>query len=155
MFQARARRHGALLAAVVLLGACSAAVSPGPIASAAPVGLPPCASPPAAVAHEPVEGLTLPDSAVVSDVEAAGPITQARGYLPLTPVEVRQYYAGAGLTILLIEDEVYEAEILLADGPNRLFVKAQAVCDRGSQFVAVVGPQDAADAIPVPSGPPN
>jgi hypothetical protein len=119
-------------------------------------GLGPCEEPPSApddVGDSDLPGLALPPSAVVTQVNDAGPLTQVRGYVQRTPVEVRAHYqdGSSGLDVLTIEDEVREAEILATDGATRLFVKAQAVCERGSVFVAFLAPESAADALPAPA----
>jgi hypothetical protein len=99
-----------------------------------------------------LEGLVLPPTAVITQVNDNGPLTQLRGWVERTPVEVRAFYqdGSAGLEVLTIEDEVREAEVLVTDGATRLFVKAQAQCERGSFFVAFLAPASAADALPVP-----
>ena len=160
-------RCGGRLAAGVIAVTCSVAVlttactaRPGPadgplaVPSAAVPGLPPCGSTPTALVDAPeVPGLVLPDGATVTSVTEQEPLVQVLGYVPTSPAAVRATYAGtAGLTVLLSEDEVVEAEILFTDGTYRTFVKAQAVCATGSQFIAVVAPEAAAGAVPTPAG---
>lgn len=68
---------------------------------------------------------------------------------------VRRYYADASrLQILTLEDEVFEAEVLFASVPRRAYVRALAVCDRGSQLLAVVAPNPEARGLPMPQGTP-
>ncbi len=55
---------------------------------------------------------------------------------------------------LTLEDEVFEAEVLFASGPRRVYVRALAVCDRGSQLLAVVAPNPEARGLPMPQGTP-
>lgn len=167
---------GALLLVTSLLVSCSSpAASPGgeapsevaatplPFLSDIPAdldpqlleplrGLPPCDVDPETVeADDP--GLVLPPSAAVTDRRADGPLVQLQGYMPYTPVQVRVFYATRDeLEILQSEDEVRESEILASDGEHRLFVKAQAVCDHGSVFIAVLAPEVAATEVPTPQG---
>ena len=115
----------------------------------------PCRIDPTPVPHEPVPGLVLPEGTVVTLVEVAAPITDVRGYIPMTPVQLRVHYQWhPELRPLHVEDEVFEAEVLVTDGVHRLFVKAQAVCELGSAFVAIVAPEEAATAVPRPTGSP-
>lgn len=118
-----------------------------------PLQLPPCASPPAAVA-DPPPGATLPPGAVVTAVQEQGPVTQVMGYVPMTPIQLRvDLQTRAGLTVLTAEDEVFEAELLVSDGTHRTFLKAQAQCAEGSQFVALVAAElDPEAVLPTPTG---
>jgi hypothetical protein len=155
------------LAAVLLPGCAGAPQSAAPtqpaeLGSVDPVllepleHLPPCTSPPPAAETEPIEGLLLPDGAVVTSVTAADPLTTIEGYAPLTPIQLRVYYQRLdGVEVLKAEDEVWESETLITDGKHRLFVKAQAACSEGSILVAVVAPEAAAEAVPAPAGSPT
>lgn len=114
----------------------------------------PCAAPPEGAADgDEVDGLVLPPTAVVTDLVETGPLTQARGYVERTPVEIRVHYGdgSAGVEVLTIEDEVREVEVLATDGSTRLFLKAQAVCERGSFFVAFVAPAGQGELLPEPA----
>jgi hypothetical protein len=116
-------------------------------------GLGPCGEVPEGADVERPEGLVLPPTSVVTELVDSGPLTQVRGYIERTPVEVRVFYAdgSAGVEVLSIEDEVREVEALVSDGARRLFVKAQAVCERGSVFVAFLAPAGEADRLPEPA----
>lgn len=104
-------------------------------------GLGPCNQVPAAAEHDRVDGLVLPEGAVVTRVTPVDPLTNVQGYVPMTPVQVRAFYqTQQDLTIVSVEDEVHESEVLADVGENRLFVKSQAVCELGSIFVAIVAP---------------
>ena len=99
------------------------------------------------------EGTILPRSAVATRMRERGPTVRVTGYVPMRPIELRMYYESRqDLEILTIEDEIIEAEALLSDGAFRTFIKAQAVCDEGSTFLAVVAPELAAGEVPVPAG---
>ena len=88
-----------------------------------------------------VKGLVVPEGAVLTRVTPADPLTNVQGYVPMTPVQLRAYYQQhPDLTIVSVEDEVHEAEVLHEADGVRVFVKAQAVCELGSMFVAVVSP---------------
>ena len=118
--------------------------------------LPACASPPPSAKTGAIKGLKLPDGAVVTRVTASNPLTTIEGYVPLTPIQLRVYYQRLeGLDVLKAEDEVWESETLVTDGTHRLFVKAQAICAKGSNLVAVVAPEAQAGAVPAPAGSPT
>ncbi|MBA2529579.1 MAG: hypothetical protein H0V19_06385 [Euzebyales bacterium] len=119
-------------------------------------GLPPCQDPPAAAADAGVEGLDLPEGAIVTNVVRGDPLVTVTGYIPQTPVRVRQFYQRRDdLDILEIEDEIFEAETLFGNGTHRNYVKAQAVCRQGSNFLAVVAPEVDAKGLPEPAGSPT
>lgn len=85
--------------------------------------------------------MVLPDGAVVTSVAQADPLTNVEGYIAQTPVQIRVFYEQhPALRVLDAEDEVRESEVLADVGEHRLFVKAQAVCELGSVFVAIVSP---------------
>jgi hypothetical protein len=103
--------------------------------------------------RKPVEGLVVPESAVVKGVVTRGPTRNVRGFIPLTPVQIRKYYEErSDLEILAIEDEIYEAEALVKSRGFRTFIKANAICDRGSRFIAVVASELEAGQVPTPAG---
>jgi hypothetical protein len=133
----------------------SADVDPALLAPLTALG--PCPDPPPAGEDLPeVEGLVLPDGSVVTSATITDPVATVQGWIPLTPVQVRVHYADrADIEVLQAEDEIRESEVLLTTGGRRLFLKAQAACDRGSAFVAVVAPEDAAAAVPTPAGAPS
>ena len=117
--------------------------------------LPACATPPPAAKTDPIEGLVLPEGAVITRVTDADPLTTIEGYAPLTPIQLRVYYQRLeDVDVLKAEDEVWESESLITDGTHRLFVKAQAICSEGSLLVAVVAPESQASAVPAPAGSP-
>lgn len=124
-----------------------------PLAALGPCELSPS---PVPASERSVAGLHLPPEAIVVEVQDAGPATNVRGYVPMTPVQLRVHYQRRDdLRKLLVEDEIRESEVLATDGTYRQFVKAQAVCRLGSLFVAVIAPESAADAVPTPSGNPG
>ena len=109
--------------------------------------LPECSAPPEAadegVSEDATGDLVLPEDTVVTGVEDLGELVSVRGYVALTPIQVRTSYAEApGLELYALEDEVYEAEVLYGAGDSRVFVKAQAQCQVGSLLSVFVGPQD-------------
>ena len=165
---------------LLLLGVVSAGCSGGGVTSAAPTdaasavpaavpegssgidpallepltALGPCPEAPTATADEVVDGLVLPEGAVLTSVTRTDPVVTVQGWVPLTPIQFRVGYADRDdVELLSIEDEVWEAEVLATvDGEHRLFLKAQAACEAASIFIAVVAPEEAADAVPVPQG---
>lgn len=117
-------------------------------------GLGRCDSPPGGThSNADIEGLVLPPTSVVTEVTGVEPLTQVRGYIERTPVEIRVFYAdgSAGVEVLTIEDEIREAEVLADSGSARMFLKAQAVCERGSVFVAFVAPAGETERLPAPT----
>lgn len=98
-------------------------------------------------------GLVLPDEAILTSVEEADPLTNVQGYIPWTPVQYRVWLQFvAEVEVMQIEDEVREAEALVSDGTHRMFAKAQAVCEMGSVFVAVIAPELEDAELPTPAG---
>lgn len=101
----------------------------------------PCEDVPQGEPERDVAGLVLPDDAVVTSVTDADPLTNVQGYIPMTPVQIRVFYQQhPDLTVVSVEDEGFEAEVLSEVDGYRTFVKAQAVCELGSVFVAVISP---------------
>jgi hypothetical protein len=150
-------------AAVVLLAACGGGGQPvagstapvDPLLTEAFNALPACGPTPAPAPDTDAPGLHLPDEAIVTQIRDNGPLTQVTGYVALTPIEVRLYYEQAtDVEVIQVEDEGYESEVLVTDGQHRLFVKAQALCSRGSNFAGVIAPEDAAGGVPTPAGSP-
>ena len=118
--------------------------------------LPECSAPPAAADEGALEDATgdlvLPEGTVVTGVEDLGELVSVRGYVALTPIQVRKSYAAAaGLELYALEDEVYEAEVLYGAGDSRVFVKAQAQCRQGSLLSVFVGPEDG-EGLPAVTG---
>lgn len=143
-----------------VLPACATAPpvpAPAPSATAAGpfgplVALPACETPPAASAQA-VEGLVLPDGSVVLKVQKQDPLTTVTAFTPFTPAQFEATYAkNDDLTVLLTENEVYEAELLVSNGTHRNFLKATATCSLGSQVLAVVAPEVDAEGLPLPQG---
>ena len=114
---------------------------PGPDRLKPLTALGPCDSSPKAADAEQPQGLVLPEEAVMIQVTPADPLTNVQGYVAMTPVQVRAFYQRhPDVTVISVEDEGFEAEILFEADARRVFIKAQAVCDLGSLFVAVVSP---------------
>lgn len=147
------RRWSMLVAAIAVSSGCGTDAQPVELNPTGPIqGLPACASEPAASTEPPVDGVQLPEGAIITKVTPQGPLTTITGYLAMTPVQVRRHYQQReDLEILFIEDEIYEAEILLSDGTYRSFIKALAQCAEGSRFVTVVAPEVDAQGLPVPT----
>jgi hypothetical protein len=147
----------ALIALLVLMGLQAERAEPdrqidlsGPLP-----GYPPCAPFVPKERVRGVEGLIVPRSAVLTRVRARGPAQKVQGYVPMTPVQLRRHYQSRpGITVLQIEDEIIEAEGLLTDGRFRSYFKAQAVCELGSRFFALVASEQAQAVLPTPAGSP-
>ena len=103
--------------------------------------------------HDPVAGAELHPEAVVDSVTPQGPLTTLTAYVPVTPVNIRLWYEQRDdLEIIIIEDEVFEAELLVSNGEYRTYVKASAICQTGSTMVATVAEELSAAELPVPAG---
>ena len=155
-----------MLAAAVLLAGLTAcanqpAVQPTPAPTPTPAavptavgseltGLPDCPSPPPA-SGETVEGMTAPAGTIVTKVVQQDPLTNVNGYVAMTPAQFEgSFRALEEITILLSENEIYEAELLVTNGTHRTFFKATAICKRGSTLLAVVAPEVDAEGLPLP-----
>lgn len=146
-------RPAVVAAALVLaLGACSQA--PQSAAGDPYAGYPACERAPAAAPQQkPVVGLVLPKEASVQSTTVTGPLTTVSAYVPATPLAVREELsATAGVEVLHAENEVFEAELLLAAEGRRSLVKAVSVCDSASRIVAVVSDDDGS-GLPSPGAP--
>lgn len=145
-------RSAGILIALVLATGCGGgeATPPG---SDPYAGFPPCGDAPEASANtEPVRGLVLPAEATVQATSTAGPLITVNAYVHATPLAIRSELSSTqGVEVLHAEDEVFEAELLLAADGRRSLVKAVAVCDEASRIVAVVGPEGG-EGLPSPGG---
>jgi hypothetical protein len=143
----------ATVALLVLLAACGGESTAEFDPTAPLTALPPCESPPPPADAEPPAGLAFPEGAYIVQVTPQDPLVNVVGWVPMTPIQVRMdYEAREDLHLILNEDEVFEAELLVSDGTHRTYLKANAACDRGSNLLAVVAPEVDADGLPVPSG---
>lgn len=146
-----------VLAVVVLLAAVACGQDqPAGSAPPDPTGpleaLAPCTDLPDSTA-ESVDGLIVPERTIIQQVTPSDPLVNVGAYAPLTPVQFEQHYRNLdGIEILVGENEIYEAELLVSDGKYRNFLKATAVCDRGVQIIAVVAPEVHAEGLPLPQG---
>lgn len=131
----------------------SAAEAAVPIDEGGPLtALPACEAPPEGIEAD-VDGLLLPEGAVVTEVEDVGQLVSVRAYVEQTPVQVRLFYAKEpGLELFEIEDEIYEAEVLFGSGDYRSYVKVQAECQQGSLLLAYVGPGNSGELPSVGGG---
>lgn len=114
---------------------------------------PACPPLPTAIPFAPVEGMVVPDGTVVIDVVVTGPITAATGFVDLTPLQVRDLFADReDVEVVHLEDEGFEAEVLVDRAGIRTFVKASIRCRTGSVVAAVVADGADAGALPIPAG---
>lgn len=147
----------ALSLCTILVGCADETVPVAMDPNAPPTGpltaLAECEEPPDAEPFDPVEGAELHPEAVVDSVTPQGPLTSMTAYVPVTPVNIRLWYENRDdLEIIIIEDEVFEAELLVSNGEHRTYVKASAICQTGSTMVATVAEELAAAELPVPAG---
>lgn len=146
-------------AVVVCLGALTACSGAGSSFASDATGpltaLPECAPAPPEVEVDPglLEGAELPEGAVLTSALAQDPIVNLTAYVDGTPVEVRnEFELRRGIDIIVIEDEVFEAELLVSNGTHRTYLRVGATCSTGSTLIAVVAPELEADALPLPPG---
>ncbi|WP_166352246.1 hypothetical protein [Phytoactinopolyspora limicola] len=93
-----------------------------------------------------VPGLVLPDGARITSVLEQGPLTTVDGTIRMTPLDVRADYENRDdVELLRVEDEIFEAEVLVRADGLRMYVLAAALCDDGTSITAVIGP-DSEDA---------
>lgn len=154
----RLQQGAAGVFALALLGGCSS----GPAKSrergtaSAVTALPACDQPPAPSPHAAIPGLVLPEEAVITELSPQGPVTTVRAYLQMTPVQVREHYEQRDdVDLLSIEDEVFEAEVLLDSGEHRVFLRAMILCAEGSSLLAIVAPVAVGGELTVPDGTPG
>ena len=124
--------------------------------AAAPLeALPDCSEPPDPSGEAP-EGFIAPEGTVIQAVTPQKPLINVTAYIPATPGKVRQEYAKLeGIEVLISEDEIFEAEMLVSDGDHRTYAKVTAICREGSNMLAVVAPELEAGALPTPAGTPS
>ena len=131
-------------------GPSDAAPVPTATASGQLTALPDCPPPPASSGQD-VEGLVVPDGTVVTRVQQQAPLTNVTAFTPLTPAQFEASFLDmADITVLLNENEIYEAELLITTGSHRTFFKATATCKHGSTLLAVVAPEVDAEGLPLP-----
>lgn len=95
----------------------------------------------------------LPAGSVVNSVTEQKPLVTVIAFVPLTPIEFEAAYPEMdGIEVLVTENEIYEAELLVSNGTHRNFLKATATCSTGSNLVAVVAPEVDAEGLPLPQG---
>ncbi|MFI7617354.1 hypothetical protein ACIBP6_39635 [Nonomuraea terrae] len=93
-----------------------------------------------------VAGLMLPDGARVTSVVPQGALTTVEATVRMTPLDVRAHYEQlSDIDLLRVEDEVFEAEVLMRAQQRRTYLRATAVCADATTLTAVVGP-DSDDA---------
>jgi hypothetical protein len=148
-------RHTVALVAVAAAWAGGLAACGGPPAQDALTGpltaFPSCQGQPTVPAAEPVAGMATPRGIVLLQSSAQGPVRNAVGYVERTPVQIRiEYERRDDLELLHSEDEVFESELLVSDGTHRTFVRATAICDRGSNVLMVVAPEGEEQGLPEP-----
>lgn len=116
-------------------------------------GLPACPDAPDAPDDLDLVSAPLPLEAIATQSSTTGSLRSVQGWSPHTPVEIMVGYLRLeDWEVLAAEDEVFESEVLLTDGTLRVFVKSQAVCDRGSAFVLFASDDTA--VVPTPAGTP-
>ena len=143
-----------LLLAAVVATACGEPAAPAPdLDTTGPLtALAPCQSPPASTTEAP-EGLIVPDGVVVTKVTPQKPLINVAAYVDMTPVQFEAAFKSMDdITVLMSENEVFEAELLISDGTHRNFLKAAATCQTGSQLIIVVAPELKAKDLPTPQG---
>lgn len=125
-----------LLAPLVMLGPCSEVADPG--------------------LDQEVPGLELPEGAFLTSVTEQNGLVNVRGYVNQTPIVFQLgFREREDLEMISVENEIQESETLYSDGHRRVFLKAAAVCELGSLFIAAIAEDVNADTVPTPSGSPT
>ena len=146
----------AALLVVATLVACGGDDSTTDSAPPPPAEFPECGPPPTPKKEFHIKGFVVPDVAIITGARKRGPVTNIHGYVEMKPADLRAYYEElSGVTLLLSEDEIIEAEVLLSDGKYRTYFKARSVCQEGSDFVAAVAREIDQSAVPIPTGSPS
>jgi hypothetical protein len=143
----------AIAASLLLLTACGGGDGDAPDRAAQLLAnLPSCDRVPldesAEIAAD-VDGLYLPETARVTSVTEQGPLTTVSGTIRMSPLEIRhQYESRHDVDLLRVEDEVFEAEILMRADGHRMYLMASALCADGSALTAIVGPDSDEAGLP-------
>lgn len=96
-----------------------------------------------------VAGLVLPDGARVTSVLDQGSLTTVEGSIRMTPLDVRAHYEGdRDVDLLRVEDEIFEAEILIRAQGHRMYLLATALCADGTSLTAIIGPDSDDTTLP-------
>ncbi len=102
------------------------------------------------------DAVVLPPEGFLVQRTEQGGLVNTRGYVAMTPLQFQVWVRDQpGLEMLTVENEIQESETLYTNGERRIFLKAAAVCELGSAFIAVVADEVDADAVPTPSGSPQ
>lgn len=95
--------------------------------------------------------MVVPDGFVLLELSEVGPLVSARGLLDATPVDVRDaFIEREDVSVVYLEDEGFEAEVLVDSGDWRTYIKASVRCRTGSVVQMILGPDDEAATLPVP-----
>lgn len=162
MTSPRARRALALLGVAAVMGAGCAtggeptvqATATDPVAGGATNELyegfqecPPLPSP----GPTPPPDMVLPEGAVITAVGEVGPLVSADGFVDATPVDIRDAFAERDdVELVHLEDEGFEAEVLVDRDGSRTYLKATVRCRTGSILLALLSDASAEAALPVP-----
>lgn len=159
---------GNILVAAVLTTACGGAGDPGaPTVAASDAtdspfvltdqtnelyeGFIDCDPLPDGVDEAPPAEMVLPDGMVITDLTEVGPLISATGFVDATPIDLRDAFVERDdVEVVHLEDEGFEAEILIDGGSTRTYIKASIRCRTGSVVQVLLGPDDEAQALPVP-----
>ncbi len=102
-----------------------------------------------------VEALPLPPEGFFTSAREQGALLNTQGYVAMTPLQFQVWVRNrTDLEVITAEDEVHESETLISRDGKRIFLKAAAVCQLGSAFIAIVADEVDAEAVPTPSGSP-
>lgn len=125
--------RGGVTAGMLAVVLATAGCGGGEVAAATGVGamlerLPACAEPAGGAAHD----LPLPSQVTLTTFSREPQVTGA-GYAAGLPGDVVDAVAAQpGIEVLWSEDEGFEAEILLEQDGERVFLQAMATCQGGS-----------------------
>ncbi len=110
-----------------------------------------CEPLPDGIDETPPADMVLPDGMVITELSEVGPLVSATGFIDATPIDLRDAFVQRDdVEVVHLEDEGFEAEILIDGGSSRTYIKASIRCRTGSVVQVLLGPDDEAQALPVP-----
>ena len=145
------RRPLAALGAALILTGCGNAAQTTADAAA----LPACGSPPSPAKDPVVDGALLPPGSRVTAVRAGRQTTQLNAYVTATPDEVVAFVKQVpGVTVEAAAGTSSGREVLTSARDFDVFLRATAVCARGSVVLEIVAPAGGGATLPQPGDEP-
>lgn len=106
---------------------------------------------PEPIEEAPPAEMVVPEGMVITRLSEVGPLISADGFIDATPIDLRDDFSSRDdVELVYLEDEGFEAELLVDSGAWRTFIRASIRCRTGSIIQVLLGPGEQADALPVP-----